>query len=84
MIIKITFPFKDSPNTIELKEIVIETDDNDLITQLKSTNNPIEIGIILSENERKYKKIDSEKKEDLHIEIAEVLTSPALRKKFNF
>jgi hypothetical protein len=84
MIVKITYPFKDSLNTIELKEIIIETNDNDLINKLKSTNNPIEIGIILSENKEKYKKANSEKKEDLHIEITEVLTSPELRKKFNF
>jgi hypothetical protein len=83
MTVKITYPFKDKINTIDLKNIFIETDDKELINELKSTNNPIEIGIILSENEGKYKKIKPTK-EDIHIEITEVLTSPEFRKKFNF
>jgi len=82
MIIKITFPFKSHPSTIELKDIFIKTDVSDLINKLKTTNNPIEIGIILSENKEKYKKI-SPTKEDYHIEINEVISSPELRKKFN-
>jgi hypothetical protein len=83
MIIKITYPFKDKINTIEFKDIYLETFDNDFIKKLKLTNNPIELGIILSENKEKYKTIKPTK-EDIHIEINEVLTSPDLRKKFNF
>jgi hypothetical protein len=83
MIVKITYPFKNSFNTIELKDIFIQTNDNELISELKSTNNPIEIGVILSENEGKFKIIEPTK-EDVKIEINEVLTSPILRQKFNF
>jgi hypothetical protein len=83
MIVKITYPYKENTTTIELKELYIETDNNNLINKLKTTNNPIEIGIILSENKEKYKKVIPQK-EDLNIEITEVLTAPDLRKKFNF
>jgi hypothetical protein len=83
MIIKITYPFKNNAQTLDLKNIFLETNDNNLISKLKSTNNPIESGVILSENEGKYKKIKPTK-EDIHIEITEIITSPELRKKFNF
>ncbi|WP_024786818.1 MULTISPECIES: hypothetical protein [unclassified Lebetimonas] len=81
MVVKITYPFKDTPGSIQLKDIYIQTHDTDLVHQLKTTNNPVEIGIILSENEEKYK-ITNPQKADLHIEIADVLMDPELRKKF--
>jgi len=83
MVIKITYPFKDTPNSINLKNIYIQTDDNELIKTLSSTTNPVEIGIILSENVEKYKTIQPQTP-DIDIEINEVLTDPKLRKKFNF
>jgi hypothetical protein len=83
MIIKITYPFKNKANTMDLVNIFIKTQDKDLIHSLKSTNDPIELGIILAENKEKYKKIPPTK-EDLHIEINEVICNPEIREKFNF
>jgi len=77
MIIKITYPLKASINRIETKNIYIKSNDRDFINQLKSTNNPIDIGIILSQNEDKYKTVENQK-EDLHIIIEEVLNNPDL------
>jgi len=77
MVIKITYPYKSSLNEIETKNIFIETQSEDLIKQLTSTNNPIDIGIILSQNEDKYKTV-KDKKEDLNIIIEEVLNNPDL------
>jgi len=77
MIIKITYPYKSSLHKIETKNILIETENEDLIKQLTSTNNPIDIGIILSQNEDKYKNIQN-KKEDLNIIIEEILNNPEL------
>jgi hypothetical protein len=81
MVVKITYPFKDTPSSIQLKDIYIQTNDTDLLDQLKTTNNSVEIGIILSENEEKYKIINPQKA-DIHIEITDVLMDPELRKKF--
>ena len=77
MIIKITYPYKDAQNTLEMKSKYIQTDDNELITQLKSTKNPVDIGIILSQNENKYKIIEPQK-EDILIEIEEMVINPNL------
>ena len=77
MIIKIIYPYKDSPTTLEMKSKYIKTDDKSLIEQLKHTNNPVEIGIILSQNEDKYK-IVPPTKEDLLIEIEEMVINPNL------
>ncbi len=77
MIIKITYPYKDTPTTLETKTKYIQTDDLDLINKLKSTINPVDIGIILSQNEDKYKIIPP-KKEDLTIEIEEMVINPNL------
>ena len=82
MVIKITYPFKDTPNSINLKDIYLQTDDNELIQILSSTTNPVELGIILSENTEKYKIINPQTP-DIDIEINEVLTEPKLREKFN-
>jgi len=77
MIIRITYPYKSSINKIETKNIYIQTDDEELIHELHSTNNPIDIGIILSQNEGKYKLIEKQK-DDFHIIIEEVLNNPNL------
>ena len=82
MIIKITYPFKDTPNSINLKDIYIQTDDNELIQKLSSTTNPVDIGVILSDYTEKYKTIPPQTP-DIDIEINEVLTDPKLREKFN-
>jgi ApbE superfamily uncharacterized protein (UPF0280 family) len=79
MVIKITFPYKDSLSTISYNSCVIQTDDKQLINRLESTKNPIEIGVILSENEEKFKKINEDVKEDKEIIIDEVLANPDLR-----
>ncbi|MEO1928526.1 MAG: hypothetical protein ABGX26_07555 [Nautiliaceae bacterium] len=81
MIIKITYPFKDSIATLQYKSLYIQTDDEQLIEELKASNNPIEIGVILSENEGKFN-ILKEAKEDLEIIIDEVLADPNLRINF--
>jgi hypothetical protein len=78
MILKITYPYKDSLATLQYKHIFVQTDDNELIEQLKATKNPIELGVILSENEEKFK-ILPEAKEDMEIFIEEVLANPDLR-----
>ncbi len=77
MIIKITYPYKDAQNTLEMKSKYIQTDDQELIAQLKSSNNPVDIGIILSQNEDKYKIVEPQK-EDLLIEIEEMVINPDL------
>ncbi len=81
MIIKITYPFKDSIATLQYKSLYIQTDDEQLIEELKASNNPIEIGVILSENEGKFN-ILKKAKEDLEIIIDEVLADPNLRINF--
>ncbi len=78
MIIKITFPFKNSINKIETKNIYIQTDDKKLINDLLETKNPIDIGIILSENENKFK-ITNPQKEDKKIIIEDIIANPDLR-----
>ena len=78
MIIKITYPFKNSINKIETKNIYIQTNDKKLINSLNETNNPIDIGIILSENKNKFKIINPQK-EDKEIIIEDVLINPDLR-----
>ncbi len=78
MILKITYPYKDSLATLQYKSIYIQTDDDDLIEQLKATKNPVDIGVILSENEEKFKIIENAK-EDYEIIIEEVLANPDLR-----
>jgi len=78
MILKITYPYKDSIASLQYRNIFIQTDDNDLIEQIKATKNPIDIGVILSENEEKFKMLESAK-EDLEIVIDEVLANPELR-----
>jgi tRNA uridine 5-carbamoylmethylation protein Kti12 len=83
MIIKITYPFKENINSIEIKNIFLQTNDKEFIKKITSTTNPIEIGLILSENKEKYK-IISPQKEDLHIDIPDVISIPELREKFNF
>jgi len=77
MVIKIIYPYKSSLHKIETKNILIETENEGLIKQLTTTNNPIDIGIILSQNEDKYKTV-KDKKEDLNILIEEVLNNPDL------
>ncbi len=77
MIIKITYPYKDLPTTLEIKSKYIQTDDNELIEQLKSSKNPVDIGIILTQNENKYK-IVKPQKEDLLIEIEDMVINPNL------
>jgi len=77
MIIKITYPYKDTPTTLETKTYYIQTDDPQLIEQLKTTKNPVDIGIILSQNENKYKMVKPQK-EDLLIEIEEMVINPDL------
>jgi len=77
MILKITYPLKTAPNKIENKSIYLQTDDNELINELLKTNNPIDIGIILSENKNKFKKIQPQK-EDKEIIIEEMLVNPNL------
>ncbi len=78
MIIKITFPFKNSINKIKTKNIYIQTDDKKLINDLLETKNPIDIGIILSENENKFK-ITNPQKEDKKIIIEDIIANPDLR-----
>jgi len=78
MILKITYPYKDSIATLQYRSIYIQTDDNELIELIKATKNPIDLGVILSENEEKFKMVD-EQKEDLEIVIDEVLANPDLR-----
>ena len=78
MILKITYPYKDTLATLQYKSIYIQTDDDDLIEQLKATKNPVDIGVILSENEEKFKIIENAK-EDYEIIIEEVLANPDLR-----
>ncbi len=78
MIIKITFPFKNSINKIETKNIYIQTDDKKLINDLLETKNPIDIGIILSENENKFK-ITNPQKEDKKIIIEDIIANPNLK-----
>ena len=78
MILKITYPYKDSLATLQYKSIYIQTDDDDLIEQLKATKNPVDIGVILSENEEKFKILENAK-EDYEIIIDEVLANPDLR-----
>jgi predicted PolB exonuclease-like 3'-5' exonuclease len=63
-----------------MKEIYIETDDEQLIHHLKATINPIEIGIILSENYDKFKKIEKTDPDEI-IFIEEVLVNPELKLK---
>ena len=83
MIIKITYPFKDKLTSISLKDIYLQTDDKDFIETLSSTTNPVELGVILSENSENYKMVEPQTP-DVDIEINEVLTDPKLREKFNF
>ena len=78
MILKITYPYKDTLATLQYKSIYIQTDDDDLIEQLKATKNPVDIGVILSENEEKFKILENAK-EDYEIIIDEVLANPDLR-----
>jgi len=78
MILKITYPYKDSIATLKYKSIYIQTDDTELIKELKATKNPIDIGVILSENKEKFKIIKNGK-EDEEIIIDEVLADPNLR-----
>jgi hypothetical protein len=82
MILKITYPYKDSLATLQYKNIYIQTDDHDLIEELKSSKNPIDIGVILSENREKFKMLDSAE-EDMEIIIDEVLANPDLRLHLN-
>ncbi len=81
MILKITYPYKDSLATLQYKSIYIETDDNDLIEEIKASKNPIDIGVILSENEGKFKILQNAE-EDKEIIIEEVLANPDLRLNF--
>ena len=81
MILKITYPYKDSLATLQYKSIYIETDDNDLIEEIKASKNPIDIGVILSENEGKFKILQNAK-EDKEIIIEGVLANPDLRLNF--
>jgi hypothetical protein len=78
MIVKITYPYKEKMSSIDLKEIYIQTDSNELINQLKSTINPIEIGIILAENSDKFKKIEKKENYDIEINIEDVIVNPEL------
>ncbi len=78
MIIEISYPYKDSLSNIETKNTFIETDDEAFINKLTSTNNPIEIGIILSQNENKFKTVNSQKA-DHTIIIEEIIANPDLR-----
>jgi hypothetical protein len=78
MILKITYPYKKSLATLQYKSFYIQTDNKELIELLKVTKNPIDIGVILSENKEKFK-ILKEAKEDLEIIIEEVLANPDLR-----
>jgi hypothetical protein len=78
MILKITYPYKDSIATLQYKSIYVQTDDENLIEELTATKNPIDIGVILSENYKKFK-ILKEAKEDKEIIIDEVLADPNLR-----
>jgi len=77
MVIKITYPYKDKLNSLEIREIYIQTDDEELIHQLKTTINPIDIGIILTENHNKFKKIEKTTPDEV-INIEEVLVNPNL------
>jgi len=81
MILKITYPYKDSLATLQYKSIYIQTDDNKLTEYLKAVKNPIDIGVILSENEEKFKMLENAK-EDYEIVIDEVLANPDLRLNF--
>jgi len=81
MILKITYPYKDSLATLQYRSLYIQTDDNKLIEQLKATKNPIDIGVILSENEEKFKMLEKAK-ENYEIVIDEVLANPDLRLNF--
>jgi len=81
MILKITYPYKDSLATLQYRSIYIQTDDNELIEYLKATKNPIDIGVILTENEEKFKILENAK-EDYEIIIDEVLANPDLRLNF--
>jgi len=78
MIIKITYPYKDTMSSLKYKSVYLKTDDKTFIDKLQTSKNPIDIGVILSENEEKYKIIDKTK-EDIEIEIDEVLANPDLR-----
>ncbi|WP_456479906.1 hypothetical protein [Nautilia sp.] len=78
MVLKITYPYKDTIATLQYKSILIETENTDLIKRLKATKNPIDIGVILSENEENFK-IVKNRKEDFEILINEVLANPELR-----
>ena len=78
MIIKISYPYKKEIDKIETQNIYIKTNDNNLIKELLKTNNPIEIGIILSENENKFKTTHPQQA-DKEIIIKEPLIDPKLR-----
>jgi len=78
MILKITYPYKDSIASLQYKSIYIQTDDENLIERIKATKNPIDIGVILSENEGNFKMLENAQ-EDLHLIIDEVLANPDLR-----
>ena len=78
MIIKISYPYKKEIDKIETQNIYIQTNDNNLIKKLLKTDNPIEIGIILSENENKFKTIPPQQA-DKEIIIKETLIDPKLR-----
>jgi len=81
MILKITYPYKDSIATLQYKSIYIQTDDNDLIETIKATKNPIDLGVILSENSEKFKMLENAD-EDMEIIIDEVLANPDIRLNF--
>jgi mitochondrial fission protein ELM1 len=78
MILKITYPYKDSIATLQYKSIYIQTDDNNIIEEILATKNPIDIGVILSENSKKFK-ILKEAKEDKELILNEVIADPNLR-----
>ena len=78
MILKITYPYKDSIATLQYKSIYIQTDDNNIIEEILATKNPIDIGVILSENNKKFK-ILKEAKEDKELILNEVIADPDLR-----
>jgi len=78
MIIKITYLYKEKINSIDLKEIYIQTDSQELVEQLKSTINPIELGVILAENSDKFKKVENPSHYDLQIDIEDVIIDPKL------
>jgi len=85
MLLKITYPYKDSLATLQFKSIYIQTDDHELVKEIKATKNPIDIGVILSENEKNIKIIQStQETPDEEIVINELVTNPELRQKFNY